>query len=78
MRMSSVGRYVFRLRSYELGPRGQASLASLCHLLQEAAARSRIEPHVGSELGVFRGRNAEDGRKEEAPGAGAELLESTR
>jgi acyl-ACP thioesterase len=32
------GRYVFHVRSYELGPGGRSSLASLCHLLQESAS----------------------------------------
>jgi acyl-ACP thioesterase len=34
----AAGRYVFQVRSYELAPRGQASLASVCHLLQESAS----------------------------------------
>lgn len=34
----SVGAYVYHVRSYELAPRGQASLASVCHLLQESAS----------------------------------------
>ena len=37
-KQTSTGNYVFHVRSYELGPGGQASLASLCHLLQEAAS----------------------------------------
>lgn len=34
----SVGSYVFHVRSYELASRGEASLASVCHLLQESAS----------------------------------------
>ncbi len=32
------GSYVFHVRSYELGPKGRASLAAVCHLLQESAS----------------------------------------
>lgn len=34
----ATGRYLFHVRSYELGAHGHASLASLCQLLQESAS----------------------------------------
>lgn len=47
--MPSPGRYVFRIRSYELGPRDQASLSSVCHLLQEAASLHAHELEASPE-----------------------------
>jgi len=36
--MNTFGEYFFRVRSYECGPDGRASLVSICNYLQEAAS----------------------------------------
>ena len=41
------GRYQFKVRSYECGPDGRATLPTICNLLQEAASRHAASLGVG-------------------------------
>lgn len=53
--MSSDGRYVYRVRSSEVGPDGRLGLASLCHLLQESASLDAHERMASPALLLERG-----------------------